>query len=336
MLKLTDANIEDLMDEAHQQGEQIYRTTEFGLHNRWLKQVGKGHHHLLKLRGGLTIYILEGRLYQHLKVKKYHDNTFPLTAKFYLSGASRIQTTNFPEIESDYIETTGHHYLYYLPELTEEEAWQADLPIKVVMIYADVDYFRMLGSIYGELPSPLRQLMHTTKRFHQPMGKMTLAMTQVLQQILHCPYRGPAGYLYLESKAQELLALQLAALDVDSTANTLSPFKAANLERVQYARDILVAKLSNPLSMMELSRQVGLNEQTLRQGFRYLFGTTVFGYLRDCRMEQAQQLLRQTDITIAQVAHQVGYRNPEAFSTAFRRQFSISPKAYQLGKRSQV
>ncbi|MEM8615198.1 MAG: AraC family transcriptional regulator [Cyanobacteria bacterium P01_H01_bin.105] len=334
MLKLTENNIFDLMDEAHQQGTYIYEKPDFGRRKPWLKQVGKGYHHYIFLKGSLNIYIIEGQLYQPLTVTRYHDDIFPVTAKFYLSGASRIKTTNVPGIETDYIETAGHHYLYYLPELTEVEEWRASLPVQVVMISAAVDYFRMLSSIYGELPPPLHRLMQGARRFHQPMGKMTLAMIRVLKQILQVPYRGPAGHLYLECKAQELLALQLATLDADATASSPSPVKAADLERVHYARDILVAQLSNPLSMMELSRQVGLNEYTLRQGFRYLFGTTVFGYLRTCRMEQAQHLLRQSDITVAQVAHQVGYRNPEAFSTAFRRQFAISPKAYQLGKRT--
>ncbi|NET51062.1 MAG: helix-turn-helix transcriptional regulator, partial [Merismopedia sp. SIO2A8] len=71
----------------------------------------------------------------------------------------------------------------------------------------------------------------------------------------------------------------------------------------------------------------------LKQGFRHLFGTTVFGYLCNYRMEQAQQLLHSPHITIAQVAVQVGYRNPEAFSTAFRRKFAVGPKAYQLRQR---
>ena len=84
---------------------------------------------------------------------------------------------------------------------------------------------------------------------------------------------------------------------------------------------------------MELAHEVGLNDYKLKQGFRHLFGKTVFGYLRDYRMEQAQHLLQQSNLTITQVAAQVGYRNPEAFSTAFRRTFAISPKAYPLGQR---
>lgn len=49
-------------------------------------------------------------------------------------------------------------------------------------------------------------------------------------------------------------------------------------------------------------------------------------------MQQARQLLLNSNLSIAGVAARVGYRNPEAFSTAFRRKFAVSPKAYQLGK----
>jgi AraC-like DNA-binding protein len=183
------------------------------------------------------------------------------------------------------------------------------------------------------LPRPLQRLMQGSKRFHQPLGQMTLAMKQVLQQILHCPYQGSAQYLYLESKALELLALQFACLDADSSAPRQSTLKASDLERVQYAREILVQHLCNPPSLTELAHQVGLSDRKLKQGFRQLFGTTVFGYLRDYRMEQAQRLLYHPHMTVARVAAKVGYRNPEAFSTAFRRKFAVSPKTYQLEQR---
>ena len=70
VIKLTETDISNLMREAQQQGEQVYSTTEFGTQDSWLKQIGKGHHHFIDLRGGLTIYILEGQLYQHLTLKK--------------------------------------------------------------------------------------------------------------------------------------------------------------------------------------------------------------------------------------------------------------------------
>lgn len=331
-IELTDLDIQDLREQAKQQGKRLYQTTELGDQYNLPKQFGEGGDRSIRLRGGLNIYICNMKFWQPLTIKRQHNDTFPVTAKFYLSGATRVKTPQVPEIESDYEEVAGYNYLYYLPNLTEKEEWQANVSHQMVMIYADVDYFQALDITDDALPRPLQCLMQGTGRFHQSLGKISPAMTQVLQQILCFPYQGSAQYLYLESKALELLALQFACLEADSPAPRQFTLKADDLERVQYAREILVQRLRNPPSLIELARQAGLNDRKLKQGFRQVFGTTVFGYLRDYRMQQAQHLLDQSHMSVAQVATKVGYRNSEAFSTAFRRKFAVSPKAYQLGQ----
>ena len=325
---VTTQNITDWIDQAEKQGKPLYQKTNFDAQGVIPKRFGEGGNRIFWLRGGLSIEIVTRHFWQPVTVEQHHEESFPLVAKFCLSGHCRIKTNRIPEIESDYEEVADCNYLYYLPDLIEFEEYPSNTPIQTVMICAPASYFQSLNP----LPRPLRHLLNARGRFHQPLGTTTLAMNQVLQQIINCPYQGPIQRLYLESKALELLAMQFVRLDANSTPSRQTPIKSADLERVQHARDILAQSVADSLSITELSRQVGLNECTLRRGFHYLFGTTVFGYLRDYRMEQAQRLLRQTDVTIAQVATQVGYRNPEAFSTAFRRKFSISPKAYQMGK----
>lgn len=331
-LELTDIDLYDLMVEANEQSEPIYRPTDLGYQLTMPRQIGQGDSCVFVLRGGLVIEIRDTHFQQPLVIKKRHGDTFPITAKFYLSGGSRVKTPNVPGVKADYEELTGYNYLYHLPELTETEEWPSQ-PTQMVTISAYTEYFQGLSATGDALPRPLQDRMQDTKRFHQSLGKITPAMAQVLQQIIHCPYQGAAQRIYLESKALELLAQQFAYLEADVPAPKSRELKASDLERVQYAREILVKRLCDPLSLADLARQAGLNECTLKRGFRQLFGTTVFGYLRNCRMQQAQTLLQSPHMTIAQVARRVGYRNPEAFSTAFRRQFSINPKAYQLKHR---
>ncbi|MEO0767972.1 MAG: AraC family transcriptional regulator, partial [Cyanobacteria bacterium J06649_4] len=303
-------------------------------------QLGSGYTLSIKLRGGLHITIICGQLQQPLIMPIWHPKTFPLVAKFYLSGASRMRAQNVSRSLTDYEECGGHSYLYWLPDMAEVEEWRPHEYTQVVTISADLDYFQAFDSTGIGLPKSLQHLLQKG-RFHQPLGSMTLAMNQVLRQILHCPYQGMTQQLYLECKALELLALQFDCLETDAVGRRQLPareaapsrLKAKDLEQVQYARELLMQQLENPPSVVDLSHQVGLSDRKLKQGFRELFGTTVFGYLRDCRMEQAQSLLRQSHITVAKVAAQVGYRNPEAFSTAFRRKFSVSPKAYQMAQR---
>ncbi|NEQ20893.1 MAG: helix-turn-helix transcriptional regulator [Microcoleus sp. SIO2G3] len=326
-IKLTDQDFIELVAQA----QQISQISEFCTQYGTPVLLGNGSTLMIQLRGGLNVTIIRGELQQTLMVPRRHQATFPLIAKFYLSGASRVTTQNVPGRLADYEEVGGCSYLYWLPDITELEEWQPDEFTQVVIVSADLEYFGAPSPTTHSLPRSLQRLMQAG-RFHQPLGKMTLAMSRVVRQILHCPYQGATQQLYLESKALELLALQFACLE-DSSPPRRSLLKDADLERVQYARDLLVQRLDSPPSLVELSHQVGLSDRKLKQGFRHLFGTTVFGYLCDYRMEQAQHLLRHSHITVAQAAAKVGYRNPEAFSTAFRRKFAVSPKVYQLGQR---
>ncbi|MEM8613735.1 MAG: AraC family transcriptional regulator [Cyanobacteria bacterium P01_H01_bin.105] len=335
-LELTESALNHLMDQAHEKGELIHQPLDLGYRFNMPQQIGQGYGHVFTLRDSLSIEIRNGYLQQPMTLHKRHGALFPITAKFYLSGSSRVKTQQVPGVAPDYEEIAGHNYLYHLPDLTETEEWHSEQPLQMVMISANADYFQGLHIADGALPNPLQRMMQDTRRFHQSLGKITAVMTQVLQQILHCPYQGAAQQLYLESKAMELFALQLGQLETDSATAKPILLKPSDIERVQDAQQILEQQLCNPPSLPALARQVGLNECTLKRGFRQLLNTTVFGYLRDCRMQQAQKLLLASHITIAQVAIQVGYRNPEAFSTAFRRQFAISPKAYQLRHRCQT
>ena len=330
---VTSAKLKSLECQAQQQGESIYQTTKFGTQVNLPRKLGEGSDLIFQLREGLTISIRSGQLWQPLFIQQEHSETFPVIAKFYLSGSSRVKTPKVPEVSSDYEENSGYNYIYHLPNTIEYEEWRSDSYIQVVMVEANLDYFRTFSNNNGSLPNPLNILMQKSQKFHQSLGKMTPAMIQMLQQIIGCPYQGMTQQLYLESKALELLALQFSYLESDSIASKQLGLKAEDLERVQCARDILVQRLNNPPSLIELSRLVELNDRKLKQGFRQLYNTTVFGYLRDCRMEQAQCLLSQSQMSVAQIANRVGYSNPEAFSTAFRRKFGVSPKAYQLGRR---
>ena len=319
---------------AQKKGEAIYRRTDFEEENGLPQSLGEGSELWVYLRGGLTLHILQGKLQKTLRMKRQHESNFPLVAKFYLSGSSRIQTKGTTTIAADYAEIAGCHYLYYLPDIIEVEEWPFHELHQVVMIFAQVDYFR---SFYGSdtpLAPALRRLFdcNMVQRFHQSLGQITPVMSRVLQQILQAPYQGMMQYMYLESKVLELLTLQFAHWAQEPSPVRSRRLPSDELEQLHTAKTILTRNVSHPPALSDIAQQVGLNEYRLKQGFRQVFGTTPFSYVHHCRMQQAQYLLLNSNLSIAGVAQRIGYRNPEAFSTAFRRQFMISPKAYQLGK----
>lgn len=97
--------------------------------------------------------------------------------------------------------------------------------------------------------------------------------------------------------------------------------------RVGEARRIILEQMDNPPSLLQLSRMVGLNDYKLKVGFKEMYGNTIFGYLREKRMEQALKLLQAGKSNVIEVSCAVGYSNPSHFAEAFRKKFGVNPSA---------
>lgn len=164
--------------------------------------------------------------------------------------------------------------------------------------------------------------------------KMTLEIQRVVQQILKAPFCGMTRHIYLQAKVFELLALQLDQVLTQEQPYSLAGLKPDTIARIHHAREILATRLENPPSLLDLAQQVGVSDRTLRRGFRELFGTTVIGYLTQQRMKQAEQLLREQAMTVAEVANLVGYEHLGHFAAAFKRQFGMTPRDCLAGRNS--
>ncbi|MEH2378046.1 MAG: AraC family transcriptional regulator [Nostoc sp.] len=187
----------------------------------------------------------------------------------------------------------------------------------------------------GEIPPQLRFLAKGNEWQTLLYPKTTTAIQTVAQQIVNCPYHGMTKRLYLQAKVLELMALQLAPFLADQGEPQPQPrFRAGTVERIYQAREILLSRLENPPTLLELAQQVGVSDRTLQRGFQRLFDTTVFGYLTDKRMERAKRWLREGNRTVLDVAIMTGYSNPTHFSVAFKRKFGISPSQCRLGEKS--
>jgi AraC-like DNA-binding protein len=152
--------------------------------------------------------------------------------------------------------------------------------------------------------------------------EMTRAERALAVQIATCPFAGRARTLFLESKVLELLAYDLARSSPRSSTRRLS---AEDEERIRAAAQLLIDRCESPPSIRELARAVGVNDLKLKQSFPQLFGTTVFGYLRQHRMNKAYGLLARGEATVGEAACRVGYTCPSRFAVAFRRHFGATP-----------
>ena len=204
-------------------------------------------------------------------------------------------------------------------------------PYLEVTVWMRADVLRsFVGDPDAQVPQALQHLVRPVEQeFYNRVGTATPVMQTLARQILHCPRQGLSKRMFLEGKSLELFGLAMEEEIARHDGKPLHGLKPDTVERIHDAREILLQRLDNPPSLVELARLVGLNECTLKQGFRQIFKTTAFGYLHDYSMEQARQLLETNALKVEEVAQMVGYRNRSAFAVAFRRKFGINPSDYR-------
>jgi len=160
---------------------------------------------------------------------------------------------------------------------------------------------------------------------------LTPAGRLAVESIRRCPLAGPCRGLVLAARCHDLLAefLEASRSQQRKTAALMSDTE----NRILAAAATLGRNLEQTPSLEMLAREAGLSETTLKRGFHRVFGATVFGHLRTLRMEHARMLLESGQATVIEAATRVGYSNPSNFAAAFRAQFGMNPKEFQLAAR---
>ena len=302
---------------------------------RYLGRFIEGWLRWIRLREGITLQIENTQNHDRL-ILELPDELRPLTWHFILFGKQK--TVDFTSgREASISINKGRFFLHgsgLLDRYTEDIKDTGTFLFVTIFVQPEV-LRSFVSDSSEELPPVLKHLIKPSESAcYKRVGKTSLMMNALLQQILQCPYKGLTKRMYLESKAIELLALLIeeeAEIHRDKAQADLSGLD--HRDRIQYAQEILMNNLNNPPSLMELARQVGMCDYNLKRGFKDVFNTTVFGYLRDRRLERAQQLLLEPWMSVAEAARTVGYDSHASFTTAFKRKYDISPKAYQVSAR---
>lgn len=132
--------------------------------------------------------------------------------------------------------------------------------------------------------------------------------------------------LELESMALQLLTRTFQTFFSHPT-NSME-FSQDDRSKLSQAKAIMAGNIVNPPSLMELSRLIGLNDYKLKKGFKEMYGTTVFGYLREQRLEKACYLLQNGTMNVMEVANAVGYSNSSHFAEVFKERYGLSPREF--------
>lgn len=275
---------------------------------------------------GIIISMINGSLENNLVHILQSD--FP-----YLQMHFELNTTGclyYPQAKSEVATEIygGSHSLLFYPALNGKLNYLKKPDSNSVEIELSVEFLR---KVFNNDLEVLREFGSNIEKNHPAiMGNksfpITPAMKQVLAQIRDCEFAGTLKRLFIEAKVIELLTLQIG--QIASLQESYKGLKQVDIDKLNEVRSLLAENIYSPYSIEELSKTAGINRTKLQEGFKELFGTTIFRFITDMRLDEARQQIQDKSLklTISEIAAMTGYKNPQHFTAAFKRRFGFLPK----------
>ncbi|RZN84587.1 MAG: AraC family transcriptional regulator [Winogradskyella sp.] len=159
-------------------------------------------------------------------------------------------------------------------------------------------------------------------------GVISPSMAVVLNQLLSFNLNTSIKSLYFKGKAYEMLSLFFNRSEDANIEQCPFLVDDENVAKLKKAKDIIIAQMSEPPTLQELADTIGLSLKKLKEGFKQIYGDSVFSFLFDYKMEVARKLLESGDYNVNEVGLKVGYSTASHFIAAFKKKYGTTPKKY--------
>jgi AraC-like DNA-binding protein len=254
------------------------------------------------------------------------------------------------EINSDYIQfhfcvKGSSKFVFnegrYVLNILEENSLllynpQRDLPINLqvspnswmVSVLISIKKFHGLFSQEADYISFLNE-DNKDKKYYKD-GNITPSLAIVLNQLINYNLNQSIKDLYFKGKAYELLSLYFNRSEDANIEQCPFLVDETNVIKIRKAKDIIIARMAEPPSLQELADEIGLNLKKLKEGFKQIYGDSVFSFLFDYKMEVARKLLESGDNNVNEVGLKVGYSTASHFISAFKKKYGTTPKKYLM------
>jgi len=275
-------------------------------------------------------------------VLRFQNDTNEVTREVREINSSFIQFHFCLKGQGDFLFNTGN----YVFNVKEEHSIllynpQRDLPIDLKLqpntwIIGVVISIKKFHSLFSQDADHIHFLSpeNSTKKYYDN-GNITPSMAVVLSQILSSNIHESMKVLYLKGKVYELLSLYFNKNEDTDIEQCPFLIDEDNVRKIRLAKEIILKNMSEPPSLQELSEEIGLSLNKLKEGFKQLYGDTVFGYLLDHKMEEARRMLASTNYNVNEVGLKIGYSTSSHFIAAFKKKYGTTPKKYLMSLSSQ-
>jgi AraC-like DNA-binding protein len=204
----------------------------------------------------------------------------------------------------------------------------------LIAVFRASSFLARYGLQAGDLPAVVRDAFGgagTAGRIASfPLDHRVAAL---IADTIDTRLEGEMRVVQYAGRLAELVAYTLDAMQHTPLLRGNAPGHALHrrrdVELAHRALEQLARDYRKPPLFADLAHQIGTNQNKLKAVFKEAFGVTMAQYCLERRMREAQQLLLEATLTIAQVAERVGYEHQSSFTAAFRGHVGMAPREYR-------
>ena len=222
--------------------------------------------------------------------------------------------------------TKGKSLLLYNPQRTLPINLSNQVGSSIITILISIKKFHLLFSDEASYITFLSK-ENILKKYYTEEN-ISPSMSIVLTQLLNFNLNNSVKPLYFKAKTFELLSLYFNKSDETNLDQCPFLVSESNVNKIKLAKDIIINRLAEPPSLNDLADEIGLSLKKLKEGFKQIYGDSVYSFLIDYKMEVARKLLESGDYNVNEVGLKIGYSTSSHFIAAFKKKYGVTPKKY--------
>ena len=147
-------------------------------------------------------------------------------------------------------------------------------------------------------------------------------------QLFHQKLQKPFHAIFEQAKFLEIFSLLMEATLGQHHETCPVMITPAIEHKIHLVRRHIIGHLEEVPDPDHLALLYELPRNTLREGYRFMFGKTIHQYHADHKLEYAMQMLSSGELLVKEIAFRIGYQNPSHFISAFKKKYGYTPKQY--------
>jgi len=209
----------------------------------------------------------------------------------------------------------GNHFLDLLRETDDDQ-------IEVIVFHLPPDILKRL--YIGDLPKIIQK--HSNSKSSQVIVSSDLIAKFI--ESLEFYFQNPSlvNNDLLELKIKELILLLIQSKNIDSVIELVADLYSTNAVQV---REVIELHLFSNLKINELAKLCNLSTSSFKREFKKEFNDSPTNYINNRRLDKAKELLLITNLSVSEIAFEIGFKDSFYFTRLFRKLFGVPPTTYR-------